>query len=100
MRPWPWTIDADGVGQFFATKAQAVAAVAALQAQAAQLQAQANGSDFPTATIPQWGTCDADNSVIAYLQDQLATTNLDYQQTVIDQRALYDLGVNLKQRGC
>jgi hypothetical protein len=31
MRPWPWTIDADGVGQFFATKAQAVAAVAALQ---------------------------------------------------------------------
>jgi len=33
MRPWPWTIDADGVGQFFATKAQAVAAVAALQAE-------------------------------------------------------------------
>ena len=31
MRPWPWAIDADGVGQFFATKAQAVAAVAALQ---------------------------------------------------------------------
>lgn len=33
MRSWPWTIDADGVGQFFATKAQAVAAVAALQAE-------------------------------------------------------------------
>jgi len=33
MRPWPWTIDADGIGQFFATKAQAVAAVTALQAQ-------------------------------------------------------------------
>jgi hypothetical protein len=33
MRPWPWTIDADGVGQFFATKAQAIAAVSALQAQ-------------------------------------------------------------------
>jgi hypothetical protein len=33
MRPWPWAIDADGVGRFFATKAQAVAAVAALQAQ-------------------------------------------------------------------
>jgi hypothetical protein len=31
MRPWPWAIDADGVGQFFATKAQAIAAVAALQ---------------------------------------------------------------------
>jgi hypothetical protein len=34
-RPWPWAIDADGVGQFFATKAQAVAVVAALQAQGA-----------------------------------------------------------------
>jgi hypothetical protein len=33
VRPWPWTIDAGGIGQFFATKAQAVAAVAALQAQ-------------------------------------------------------------------
>jgi Transglycosylase SLT domain len=33
MRPWPWTIDANGVGRFFATKAQAVAAVAALQAE-------------------------------------------------------------------
>ena len=29
---WPWTINADGVGQFFATKAQAIAAVTALQA--------------------------------------------------------------------
>jgi hypothetical protein len=35
MRPWPWTIDADGVGQFFATKEQAVAAVSQLQAQGA-----------------------------------------------------------------
>lgn len=33
MRPWPWTVDADGAGQFFATEAQAVAAVAALEAQ-------------------------------------------------------------------
>lgn len=30
--PWPWTINAEGVGQFFATEAQAVAAVQALQA--------------------------------------------------------------------
>lgn len=35
MRPWPWTIDVDGVGQFFATKAQAVAAVSQLQSQGA-----------------------------------------------------------------
>ncbi len=33
MRPWPWTIDADGTGQFFATKAQAIAAVTALLAE-------------------------------------------------------------------
>jgi hypothetical protein len=33
VRPWPWTIDANGVGQFFATKADAIAAVEQLQAQ-------------------------------------------------------------------
>lgn len=31
-RPWPWTINAEGQGYFFATKAQAIAAVQALQA--------------------------------------------------------------------
>lgn len=31
VRPWPWTIDAAGAGQFFATKAEAVAATAALR---------------------------------------------------------------------
>ena len=33
VRPWPWTIDAEGSGQFFATKRQAIDAVRALQAQ-------------------------------------------------------------------
>jgi hypothetical protein len=32
LRPWPWTINAEGAGQVFATKADAVAAVRALQA--------------------------------------------------------------------
>ncbi len=32
MHPWPWTINAEGDGQFFDTKAQAIAAVRALQA--------------------------------------------------------------------
>lgn len=32
VRPWPWTINAEGAGQFFASKAEAVAAVQALQA--------------------------------------------------------------------
>ena len=31
-RPWPWTINAEGQGYFFASKAQAIAAVQALQA--------------------------------------------------------------------
>jgi len=30
--PWPWTVDADGQGTFYDTKAQAIAAVTALQA--------------------------------------------------------------------
>jgi len=30
--PWPWTINAEGVGSFFATKTDAIAAVEALQA--------------------------------------------------------------------
>jgi hypothetical protein len=33
IKPWPWTINAEGIGQFFATKAQAIAAVKALQAE-------------------------------------------------------------------
>lgn len=33
LQPWPWTINADGQGAFFASKAQAIAAVQSLQAQ-------------------------------------------------------------------
>jgi hypothetical protein len=36
VRPWPWTIDAEGHGQFFATKQEAIDAVRALQAQGVQ----------------------------------------------------------------
>jgi hypothetical protein len=32
LAPWPWTVDAEGQGRFYATKAEAVAAVQALQA--------------------------------------------------------------------
>jgi hypothetical protein len=32
LQPWPWTINADGEGAFFASKAQAIAAVRSLQA--------------------------------------------------------------------
>jgi hypothetical protein len=33
LRPWPWTINAEGRGQFFSSKQEAIAAVLALQAQ-------------------------------------------------------------------
>jgi hypothetical protein len=36
MRPWPWTINAEGEGQFFQTRQEAVAAVEALQARGVQ----------------------------------------------------------------
>jgi hypothetical protein len=36
VRPWPWTINAEGTGQFFETKQQAVAAVKMLQARGVQ----------------------------------------------------------------
>ena len=36
VRPWPWTINAEGAGQFFETKQQAIAAVKALQARGVQ----------------------------------------------------------------
>ena len=32
MQPWPWTINAEGVGSFYNSKAEAIAAVRALQA--------------------------------------------------------------------
>ena len=32
VRPWPWTINAEGTGQFFASRQEAIAAVQALQA--------------------------------------------------------------------
>lgn len=35
-RPWPWTINAGGVGSFYATKAEAVAAAQALRARGVQ----------------------------------------------------------------
>lgn len=36
LRPWPWTINAEGSGQFFETRQQAIAAVKALQARGVQ----------------------------------------------------------------
>lgn len=36
MRPWPWSISAEGEGQFFATRQDAIAAVRALQGRGVQ----------------------------------------------------------------
>jgi len=74
--------------------------VAGYEQRVAQLEAQANGNEVPALPVPAYGSCDADRETISYLQDQLNVEDLDYQQTVIDKRAIYDLGVNLKQRHC
>lgn len=36
VRPWPWTINAEGAGQYFASREQAIAAVHALRARGVQ----------------------------------------------------------------
>lgn len=36
VRPWPWTINAEGRGQFFSSKQEAIATVRALQSQGVQ----------------------------------------------------------------
>ncbi len=36
VQPWPWTINAEGTGRFFESKAEAIAAVEALQARGVQ----------------------------------------------------------------
>jgi hypothetical protein len=36
VRPWPWTINAEGEGQFFGTRVKAIAAVTALRARGVQ----------------------------------------------------------------
>ncbi len=72
----------------------------ALQQRAASLESQANGTALPALALPVYGSCDADRSVIAYLQDDLTNGDLGYQQQQTDRTAIYDLQVNLQQRGC
>lgn len=36
VTPWPWTVNAEGVGHFYASKAEAIAAVRAMQARGVQ----------------------------------------------------------------
>lgn len=36
VTPWPWTVDAEGVGHFYPTKAEAIAAVRSMQARGVQ----------------------------------------------------------------
>jgi hypothetical protein len=71
-----------------------------LQGQAMQLQDKINGPDLTSLNLPVYGSCEADDAMIAYLQDEMANSNLDYQSHVIFQRAIRDLEVNISARGC
>lgn len=73
---------------------------AQLQTQAQQIQTQIDGSDLPALAIPVYGGCDADRAVLSYLQDEVQNGNLDAQSLYTYNRNIYDISVNLKQRGC
>jgi hypothetical protein len=80
------------------------ASVAAdLQSRVVQIQQQINGTgpnDPPGLQVPAYGSCDANQTAILYLQDELANSNINYQQRVINERAIHDLQVNSSRRGC
>jgi hypothetical protein len=76
------------------------AAATAAQNRVAQLQTQINDNAVPTLPVPVYGGCDADQSALAYLQDQVNTADLDQQTLYTYKRNIYDLQVNLRQRGC
>lgn len=73
---------------------------AQLQSEAQQLQQQLNGSDSPPAEVPLFGGCDADSAVLSYLQDEVQNGDLDAQTLYTYNRNIYDVSVNMKQRGC
>lgn len=79
---------------------QPAAQAHALQTRVASLQSTIETSDIPTALVPAYGGCDADRSVLAYLQDRLQNGNLDPQSQYTDRRNIHDVSANLKQRGC
>lgn|GEM_PF-7134233 len=76
------------------------ALASSIQSRAQQIQTAINGTNAPALSVPQYGSCDGDQATIAYLQDELANSDIDYQQQVIDGRAIHDLAVNLRARGC
>jgi hypothetical protein len=73
---------------------------AAMQSRILAIQTQINGNDAPALSVPVYGSCDANQATISYLQDEIANSDIDYQQLIIDQRAIHDLQVNSRQRGC
>lgn len=72
----------------------------AIQNQIASLEAQINGSDVPALSVPVYGGCEADQSVLSYLQDEVQNGDLDQDTLYTYRRNIYDLQVNLRQRGC
>jgi protein tyrosine phosphatase (PTP) superfamily phosphohydrolase (DUF442 family) len=77
-----------------------VTQASAAQSRITQFETAINATSVPALAVPQYGGCDADRGMLSYLQNQLQRGNLDQTSIEIDQRALYDLNVNLRQRGC
>ena len=70
-----------------------------LENQITALETKINTNGEPNLAVPIYGSCDATRGLVQYLQNQL-TTDLDYQQQVIDNRAIHDLNAILAARGC
>jgi hypothetical protein len=64
------------------------------------IQTQVNGPDLQPLSVPNYGGCAADQSILSYLQDEVANAGLDKQTLYSYNRNIYDLEVNLRQRGC
>ena len=70
-----------------------------LENQITAIETKINTNGEPNLGVPVYGSCDATRGLVQYLQNEL-TTDIDYQQQVIDNRAIHDLNAILAARGC
>jgi len=105
VQPWPWTINAEGVGQMFDTKAEAVAAVRALQAKGVQSIdvgcMQVNLMFHPTAFASLDQAFDPvtnANYAARFLKELYAQTQSWTQATALYHSATPDLGAEYQRK--
>ena len=105
VHPWPWTINAEGAGQMFDTKAEAIAAVRALQAKGVQSIdvgcMQVNLMFHPTAFASLDQAFDPvanANYAARFLSDLYAQTHSWTQATALYHSATPELGADYQRK--